>query len=226
MVELCEFLDVEKTHPTSLRPQANGLIDVFDKTLISMLKAYSSDNLNSWDTYLQQVMMAYRSSPHCSSKVSPNKLIFGREITLTMHAVISRPKSENNADLSEYVMNLEDILRTCHDIARANLKVAARYQKKHNDCKSRKRKPYSQGQLLWLHDPTRKVGVSSNLVNKWKGPFLVTRIVDDLVCMVKGTSTGKTKAYHIDRLYPYRGNKIPGMATIPNVTYRSRLKSM
>jgi hypothetical protein len=209
MEELCKLLDIEKTHSTSLRPQANGLIEVFNKTLISMLKAYCSDQQNCWDTYLQQVMMAYRSSPHSSSKFSPNKMVFGREITLPMHAFIGRPKPENNSDLSEYVLNLEDKLKTCHDIARTNLKVAARYQKKHYDCKSRKRNAYSQGQLVWLHDPTRKVGVSSKLVNKWKGPFIVTRTVDDLVCMVKRTSTGKPKAYHIDRLYPYCGNKVP-----------------
>ena len=209
MEELCQLLDTEKAHATSLRPQANGLIEVFNKTLISMLKAYCSDQQSCWDSYLQQVMMAYRSSPHSSTKFSPNKMVFGREITLPMQAFIGRPLQERKADMTEYVQNLGDKLKACHDIARKNLKVAARYQKKHYDCKSRRRKAYHKGQVVWLHDPARKVGVCTKLVNKWKGPFLVTRTVDDLVCMVKRTPKGKPKAYHIDRLYPYSGNKIP-----------------
>ena len=209
MQDLCDLMGIDKTHATSLRPQANGLVERFNRTLISMLKSYCQVQQNNWDFYLQQVMMAYRSSPHSSSKISPNRMMLGREITLPMQAVVGRPRSDDFVkDFNDYVIDLEDNLQKCHDIARENIKAASRYQRKYYDCSSKKRS-FKPGQLVWLHDPSRKVGISSKLVNKWKGPFVVTKTLDDIICMVKQSSKGRPKAYHIDRLHPYYGTKIP-----------------
>jgi len=209
MEELCELLGIEKTHATSMRPQANGFVERINRTLISMLKCFCKSNQYNWDLYLQQLTMAYRSSPQSSTKVTPNKMVLGREIVLPIQAVIGRPRAEaGEVDVDRFVDSLQDKLKECHEIARKNVKSAANYQKKHYDTNSRKQS-FRTGQLVWLHDPTRKVGVSSKLVNKWKGPFVITKAMDDLICMVKRTPSGSPKAYHVDRLYPYRGNKVP-----------------
>jgi hypothetical protein len=209
MKQLCELLGIEKTHATSMRPQANGLVERFNRTLISMLKCFCKKNQHTWDQYLQQVMMAYRSSPQSSTKVTPNKMVFGRDVVLPIQAVIGRPRSEQAVmDHESYIMSLQEQLVEIHDMARKNLQKAAVYQKRHYD-NSSKTKSYRSGQLVWLHDPVRKVGVSTKLVNKWKGPFVITKIVDDLICMVKRTQIGVAKAYHVDRLYPYQGTKVP-----------------
>ena len=173
-----------------------------------MLKAYCISHQNEWDTYLQQVMMAYRSSPQSSTKVTPNKMVFGREVVLPMQAMVGRPRMEEKLkDCDQYVEDLQERMSHCHDIARENLRSASKYQKKHYDSNSKKVK-YTVGQDVWLHDPTRKVGVSTKLTNKWKGPYLVTKVIDELVCLVKRTPKGKPKAYHVDRLYPYSGRKV------------------
>ena len=62
---------------------------------------------------------------------------------------------------------------------------------------------------MWFHDPTRKVGVCHKLINKWKGPYLVTRKLDDLVYLVKKSPRQPVRAYHLDRLLPYHGKNIP-----------------
>ena len=209
MEELCILLGIEKTHATSMRPQANGLIERFNRTLISMLKPYCSSNQNTWDKYLQQVMMAYRSSPQSSTKITPNKMVFGREVVLPIQAVIGRPVGDHGrTDPESFVHKLQDKLNECHEVARKNLRSAAVYQKRHYDSNAKK-KTFRAAQLVWLHDPSRKVGISSKLMNKWKGPFVITKVVDDIVCLVKQTASGKSKAYHIDRLYPYQGNRVP-----------------
>ena len=209
MEDLCELLGIEKTRATSMRPQANGLVERFNRTLIAMLKSYCQKQQNVWDIYLQQVTMAYRSSPHSSTKLSPNKMVFGKDVMLPMQAFIGRPGvGGEKAPDDNYVMDLQDKLQQCHDIARENIRVAAKYQKKHYDSNSKK-KQYVTGQLVWLHDPSRKKGICSKLINKWKGPFVITRMVDSLICMVKQSSKKKARAYHVDRLYPYLGTKIP-----------------
>jgi hypothetical protein len=206
--ELCDLLDIDKTRTTSLRPQANGMVERFNRTLVAMLSMYCQDNQNDWDKNLQQVMMAYRSSPHASSKVSPNKMVFGREVILPIQAWIGKPKGEEGIMVNDYILSMQEKLADIHDLARKNLKHASQYQKKYYDTKSKKRK-YHAGQHVWLHDPTRKVGVCSKLVSKWKGPYVVTKVLDDLICMVKRTKAARAKAYHVDRLFPYSGTQAP-----------------
>ena len=95
-----------------------------------------------------------------------------------------------------------------HNLARINLGKAATYQKMHYDTRE-KGKRFSRGQLVWLHDPSRKVGVCSKLRNHWKGPFIITKVYDNLICLVKQAAKQKSKAYHIDRLWAYKGRHSP-----------------
>lgn len=208
--EMCILLNIDKTRTTSMRPQANGTVERFNRTLAAMLTMYCNNNQDNWDIYLPQVMMAYRSSSHASTKITPNKMVLGREIVLPLQAMIGTPNSNETPelDVDSYVQKLQDKLVEAHTLGRIYLRKAALYQKKHYDTKA-KQKSFSQGQLVWLHDPSRKVGVCSKLRNHWKGPFIITRVLDDLICLVKQGIKQRAKAYHIDRLWPYEGRYTP-----------------
>ena len=67
--EMCSFLDIDKTRTTSTRPQSNGTVERFNRTLVSMLTTYCNENQDNWDVYLPQVILAYRSSAHASTQV-------------------------------------------------------------------------------------------------------------------------------------------------------------
>jgi hypothetical protein len=208
--ELCELLDIEKAHSTSMRPQANGSVERFNRTLVSMIAKYCQENITRWDTLLPLLMLAYRSSSHSSTKVSPNKMVYGREVVLPMAAMIGRPKLEPNdtKSVETYISDLRKKITEAHDLARDNIGKSSEYQKRHYDTNAKQRK-YEAGQCVWLHDPTRRKGVCSKLINKWKGPYLVTKVLDDIICFVKRSQSMKPKAYHIDRLWPYSGVNIP-----------------
>ena len=139
-----------------MRPQANGTVERFNRTLVSMLTMYCSDKQDDWDVHLPQVMMAYRSSHHASTQIYPNKMVLGREIILPLQAIVGRLTGEaDETDLDSYVQNLQDKLVEAHNLARINIGKAASYQKKHYDTRA-KVKSFSRGQLVWLHDPSRK----------------------------------------------------------------------
>ena len=89
--ELCDLLHIKKTKTTSMHPQANGTVERFNRILTAMLSMYCKKNQHSWDEYLQQVLMAYRSSVNASTGFTPNMMTLGREITLPMKAVIGIP---------------------------------------------------------------------------------------------------------------------------------------
>ena len=199
--EMCSRLGIDKTRTTSMRPQVSGTVERFNRTLVSMLTMYCNDNQDNWDVYVSQIKMAYRSSSHASTKISPDKMVLDRDIALPLQATIGRPTSNEatESDVDSYVQKLHDKLVGAHTLGWKNLGKAASYQKKHYNTKARL-KTFSQGQLVRLHDPTRKVGVCSKLRKHWKGPFIVTRVLDDLICLIKQGTKQRAKAYHTDRL--------------------------
>ena len=88
-------LGIDKTRTTSFRPQSNSGVERFNRTLSSMLTMYCEKNQEAWENYRQQVMMAYRSSLHASTSRTPNSILFGREITLPLQALIPQPREIN-----------------------------------------------------------------------------------------------------------------------------------
>ncbi|KAK3102361.1 hypothetical protein FSP39_010822 [Pinctada imbricata] len=209
---MCELLQIDKTRTTSQRPQANGCVERFNRTLGAMLTKYAENEQKKWDEYLPQLMMGYRSSTHSSTNATPNLLMLGRNVMMPMDAVIPRPPEPNSSiienEREHYIRELQTKLTKAHETTRKHLKKSSDYQKKHYDIKSSKRS-LEIGQAVWLYEATRKVGVCHKLTSKWKGPYVVVKKIDDLTYMVKRSRKQLAKAYHIDRLLPYKGHNFP-----------------
>jgi hypothetical protein len=174
---------------------------------------HCGSNQNDWDQFLPQVMMAYRSSVHSSTGQTPNKMVFGREIVLPLQAYTGLPPQSNFSceglqDTQTYVSKLKSQLENTHSLARKHLKKKTDYQKRHYDLQA-KRRSFNVGDAVWMHDSTRKRGVCSKLSPHWKGPFVITRRIDDLVYLVKNSAKSPAKAIHIDRLTPYNCPSLP-----------------
>ena len=192
----------------SLRFQANDSVGRFNKTLINMLSMYCQSDQTQWDEYLQQVMMGYCASVNSSTGKIPNMMTLGRKAVLPMQAIICKPTlddDDDSTDVDDYISRLRTTMLKVHDVARANLGKAVIYQKRYYDTHGRRAqmRHLEAGQLVWLCEPTRKAGVCYKLINKWKGPYLVTRKSDDFMYLVKKSPRQPVRAYHLDRLLPY-----------------------
>ncbi|KAK3083019.1 hypothetical protein FSP39_011806 [Pinctada imbricata] len=208
--DMCKLFRIHKTRTTSQRPQANGTVERFNRTLASMLSAYCKNNQREWDSYLPQVMMAYRSAVHSSTNATPNMMMLGRNIMMPLEAIIPRPplSDDNQNQDTDYLSALQKQLATTHEMARKHLKKNSDYQKKYYDTKATRR-DFEEGQPVWLYDASKKVGVCSKLTCKWKGPYVITKKIDDITFLVKRSRTQQGKIYHIDRLLPYKGRNPP-----------------
>ena len=205
---MCELFQIDKTRTTSQRPQSNGCVERYNRTLASMLTKYAEHEQRTWDEYLPQVMMAYRSSIHSSTGMTPNLLMLGRNVMMPLDVVVPRPEVHESCDKEQYIQDLQSKFAQVHEKAREHLKKSSDYQKKHYDIKSEKRS-LEKGQAVWLYDTTRRVGVCHKLTSKWKGPYVVVKKIDDLTYMVKKSKKQHAKVYHIDRLLPYKGRNFP-----------------
>ena len=79
--EMCKLLGIHKTRTTPYHPQSDGMVERFNRTLATMLTAYVDSNHRDWDDQLPYVMMAYRSSEHETTGMSPNILMLGRAVS-------------------------------------------------------------------------------------------------------------------------------------------------
>ncbi len=207
--DLCSWLQIHKTRTSGMRPQSNGGVERFNRTLEVMLTMYCENDQRTWDIYLPQVLMAYRSSVHAATGKTPNMMVFGRDVVLPMQAVIGRPeKDDPDVDVDEYVCTLQDRLEQAHRHARESLKKTSDYQKRHYDLRSRE-KTLKAGQAVWVHHPRRRVGVCQKLTSSWKGPYLILKKLDDVTYLVKRSMKQPAKVFHADRLLLYKGRNLP-----------------
>ena len=206
---MCEMLQIDKTRITVMRPQRNGNIERFHRTLATMLTMYCENDQHRWDVFLPQLMMAYRSSVHASTGQTPNRMTLGRDITLPVHLVVGQPAGdEKYEDTATYVDTLQQKLEEVHKLARKQLNKSSYHQKRNYDLRARKR-PIPIGQPVWVHQPTRKVGICPMMTSPWKGPYLVIKRLDDVTYKIKKSKTSPGLVTHIDRLATYKGTKMP-----------------
>jgi transposase InsO family protein len=119
--ELCKLLGIEKTRMTPYRPQSDGMIERANHTIENM-SAFVDKNQKNWDELVPLLMLAYRSSVHESTGISPNEMVFGRQVTLPIDLVLGRTDPERNG-ISDYIRNLSEKIDKVHSFARNNLEL-------------------------------------------------------------------------------------------------------
>ena len=80
--EFSKFLqenDIFHLTSTLLWPQANGEVERQNRSLLKAIKIAQIEK-KDWKRELLKFLLAYRSTPHSTTGVSPAKLLFGREI--------------------------------------------------------------------------------------------------------------------------------------------------
>ena len=73
--EFCEVFGIKHTPITPLHPESNGQCEVFMKNMNKIVKNARNGN-RSWRQELNSFLRNYRTTPHSSTGVAPNDLIF------------------------------------------------------------------------------------------------------------------------------------------------------
>ena len=197
---MCDILGIKKTRSSVQHPRANGQVERFNHSLKQMLAMFVSENQRDWCEWLPLVMMAYRSTPHSTTKLTPNSLMFGREFRLPVDLVVGRPEvEERNRSVEEYEQKLRQNLEIAHNVARKAIGKDAKYQKRHFDSRI-KEKALEPGSFVYLYDSSKKKGLSYKIGRKWKGPYLVLSRIGDVNYEIQLNRSSKAKIAHRDRL--------------------------
>ncbi|GET59960.1 DDE-type integrase/transposase/recombinase [Rhizophagus irregularis DAOM 181602=DAOM 197198] len=94
MEELVERCGINHRLSTPYRPQTNGLVERFNKTLCEGLAKLGKEN---WDKHIPSVLFAYRTKKQSSTRIKPFYATYGRRAKLPLDKdenKITKPKFE------------------------------------------------------------------------------------------------------------------------------------
>ncbi|KAJ7998071.1 hypothetical protein DPEC_G00218730 [Dallia pectoralis] len=207
--KMCRQLAIHKTRTTPLRPQSDGLVERFNRTLGAQLALVVAKDQKDWDRQLPLVLLAYRSATQESTGCTLALLMFGRELRTPPALVYGQPPDSPRAAAGpEYAHQLWERLEVAHEFARRQAVEAGMRQKRAYD-QHTKGAHYQGGDLVWVYGPKRVKGRSPKLDSKWIGPCCVLERVGEVVYRVKMAPRGRVVVLHRDRMAPYRGSARP-----------------
>ena len=199
--EVCRLLKIYKSRTTPYHPQSDGLVERFNRTLISMLATTVHDNPTDWESHLKKVCMAYNTSVHSSTGFSPFYLMFGRQAKLPLDIVYG--SAPTKAELHhQYARKLKQTLERAYSTAREHVGTAVERAKEtyngkvHGDS-------FEAGDLVWLNNPVVPRGVPRKLHCPWSGPFKVVKRISSAVYRIQDQRTSRSRrriVVHFDRL--------------------------
>jgi len=102
------------------------MVERFIRTLEAMVSVMVSNNQTDWDQQLTYAMMDYRSSLHESTGMTPNLMMFDREVELLLDVMTELPPDHQEGLETDYVNRLKSRLRIAQNLTRAKLKESAK----------------------------------------------------------------------------------------------------
>jgi len=78
---LTEKFRIKHRLSSPYHPQTNGLVERFNQTLCEKL-AKLSEETDQWDEFVDPILMAYHTTKHSATGITPFLLIYGREAVL------------------------------------------------------------------------------------------------------------------------------------------------
>uniref|UniRef100_A0A2N9F125 Integrase catalytic domain-containing protein n=1 Tax=Fagus sylvatica TaxID=28930 RepID=A0A2N9F125_FAGSY len=135
--ELCAQLNIKNHYSSPRHPQANGQVEVTNRTLLKQIKTRLEGAKSMWVEELPSVLWAYRTTVRTPTKETPFKLTFGTEavipveIGLTTLRTTFHKEGENEGQLRLNLDLLDEIReRAARRIALYQGKMARYYNAK------------------------------------------------------------------------------------------------
>jgi len=202
--QLCSVLEIAKTRTTPYHPSANGQVERMNTIILQMIRCTTNNDQTSWDTQLQMLMSAIRSSVNRSTGFTPNFMMLGRE---TMHPLglmlgnFCQPMTVN-----DYVEKVRKDMIQSHELARHSLQAQQHRQKKDYDVRVQVQ-TYGVGDAVLLANSARKVGLCPKLAPLWQGPFVVTAVLSPVLYRI--AAPRRQWVVHHDRLRRCQEEPLP-----------------
>lgn len=194
--ELLLIAGVKKSRTTAYHPMGNGVVERFNRTLGSMIRALPPRSKQKWPQMLQTLTFAYNCTAHESTGHAPFYLMYGRiprlPVDMMFHSV---ERDCDVADYDKYVLKLRENLREALSSAQVHAVSSQQHQA---EVYNRRIKGHDieEGDRVLLANKGERG--SKKLADKWEStPYVV--VARDPRCHtyhIKNTSSGHEKVVH------------------------------
>jgi len=218
MAALCKYLKITRVTTTPYKPSTNGKLERMHAWLMSGLRSYITTKQDSWDLLLPALAFAYRSAALTNSKLTPYFLVHGRDPRLPLDALF-QPPTPTSAE-EKVVFEFTESLTQAHKHWRETQAKMAWKMKHHYD-KNQKVVEYEVGELVYLHNPKKKKGMTRKLTTKAYGPYQVKEKLGSLNYYLKSMVGGRDETCHVQRLIPIPSidkHNIPSLVAMGEAT--------
>ena len=152
---MCSMLGIDKTRTCPYNPKSDGMIERYNRSLLTMLSLFVNENHDDWDEQLPYVMAAYRATEHKSTSCTPNLLMLNRETTCPLDLMVGYPPGQEPQECpSAYVEWVRQTMVGAHEVVYEALGQAATRQSRDYN-KDLNHIQFSKGGWVWRHYPPK-----------------------------------------------------------------------
>jgi hypothetical protein len=123
-MQVLQYLIVNKICTIPLRPQSDGMVEHYIKTVDEHMWKVFALHQRGWDAKLAIFLLVYRASTHDTMGLTPSNLVFGRKLHLPRHLLFTAPPNKEQPKI-DHAADLVDQLHNIHDYAHQHLKLTS-----------------------------------------------------------------------------------------------------
>ncbi|GFX28473.1 hypothetical protein TNCV_1152821 [Trichonephila clavipes] len=191
---------IKVTRSSVSHPQSNA-VERVHRTIKRVIKALCVESGEDWEEVLPLALFSLRTVAHESTGFSPTELVMGKNLRTPQTLVYEEWMEEGNTSQSvvEYILQLNNRLKRCQDIAITRMKECQLKRKTWYDRDAVERK-LVEGDLVMVLVTSKQNKLEVN----WKGPGKVlSRISDTNYVIDLPGRRDRSTIYHVNLLKPY-----------------------
>ena len=169
---------VTKLTSTPAHPRGNGLVERQNRTLLTLLRVYTSRRMLDWDEHIDGVLGAYKSTRHATTGFSPYMLQHGAEKSIPFSFTYPEFAARGFDSKEEFVEHLLARQQEIHELVRRKTHQVQLRQKLKFD-RHLKAKAHAVGDAVWVFCHIIPKGGTRKLIRDWRGPHKVTDVLQD-----------------------------------------------
>ena len=193
--DVADLLGMNHMKTTAYRPQAQGIIERANHSIVAILRGLVEDNLQIWDTMVPLATFAYNSGYQRSIKDSPFYLLYLRDPSFPFD-ILNKEQKWYNVD--NYKQEVACKANRVYDRCQVFLEQAREEVEKNQPKRARIKEIQIGDRVFVKRIPTK--GIPKKLQPAYSGPFRVTGKTSDVVIKIRNIKTGAVKTVHTDRV--------------------------
>ncbi|KDR11716.1 hypothetical protein L798_14477, partial [Zootermopsis nevadensis] len=178
----------------------NGMVERFHRSLHDGLSHYIDATSTNWDIVVSFFLMAYRATPHSTTRFSPFYLLHSREMKLPTQDDLQAklPEELQNSEHATRLENLKFSLKKAYEVVKENNRKSHEKNKENCDKKAKERH-FQIGDVVYLFCPAKKPGKCQKFKRVWQGPYKIIAKLSSLNYRIIDKK-GKESVVHVNRL--------------------------